>query len=111
MADDSDRIRRAVELLAAEARERLRRHPLGHLAAAESLPLALTLPASLHDGQLSRLAALASADLDLALQGVLDRLRELGPDRLDELDFATVPRVRFVTPDAPSGTNHETEGS
>jgi predicted metal-dependent hydrolase len=33
-------------------------------------------------------------------QAALDRLRELGPDRLGEFDFATVPRVRFVSDQA-----------
>lgn len=33
-------------------------------------------------------------------QAVLERLRELGPDRLDEFDFESAPHVRFVT-DAP----------
>ena len=44
-------------------------------------------------------------------QAALDRLRELGPERLGEFDFATVPRVRFVTTDASSGTNREAGGS
>ncbi|MBW3632065.1 MAG: DUF309 domain-containing protein [Chloroflexi bacterium] len=29
-------------------------------------------------------------------QAALDRLQELGPDRLSEFDYATVPRIRFV---------------
>jgi sugar phosphate isomerase/epimerase/predicted metal-dependent hydrolase len=41
----------------------------------------------------------------------LDRLRELGPERISEFDFAMAPRVRFVSRDTPSGTNHESEGS
>jgi sugar phosphate isomerase/epimerase len=44
-------------------------------------------------------------------QAALDRLRELGPERLGEFDFATAPRVRFITKPAPSGTNHDSEGS
>jgi sugar phosphate isomerase/epimerase/predicted metal-dependent hydrolase len=44
-------------------------------------------------------------------QAVLDRLRELGPDRLGEFDLATAPRVQFVTTNGPSCAAHETEGS
>lgn len=44
-------------------------------------------------------------------QAALDRLRELGPERLGEFDFAQAPQVRFVTTAAPSRTNHESEGS
>jgi sugar phosphate isomerase/epimerase len=44
-------------------------------------------------------------------QAALDRLRELGPERLGEFDLAQAPQVRFVTTEAPSGTNHESEGS
>ena len=44
-------------------------------------------------------------------QAALDRLRELGPERLGEFDFATAPQVRFVTKDAPATTNRETQGS
>ena len=29
-------------------------------------------------------------------QGALERLRVLGPERLGEFDFSTVPRIRFV---------------
>jgi hypothetical protein len=41
-------------------------------------------------------------------QATLDRLRELGPERLSEFDFALAPQVKFVTRAAPSGTNRET---
>jgi len=44
-------------------------------------------------------------------QAVLDRLRELGPERLSEFDFAAAPRVQFVTRAAPAGANRETQGS
>jgi len=44
-------------------------------------------------------------------QATLERLRELGPERLGEFDLAQAPQVRFVTAEAPSGTNHESEGS
>src|SRR5215207_7079581 len=44
-------------------------------------------------------------------QAAHDHLRELGPERLGEFDFATVPRVQFVTTNGPPCTTHETEGS
>jgi predicted metal-dependent hydrolase len=44
-------------------------------------------------------------------QAALDHLRELGPERLGEFDFASAPRVQFVTTNERSCTTHETEGS
>jgi uncharacterized protein len=44
-------------------------------------------------------------------QAVLDRLRELGPERLREFDLATAPQVQFVTTGGQSGANPETAGS
>src|SRR5215204_3681376 len=41
-------------------------------------------------------------------QAALARLRELGPERLSEFDFALAPQVKFVTRAAPSSTNRET---
>jgi hypothetical protein len=43
-------------------------------------------------------------------QAALDRLRELGPERLAEFDFTMAPQVQFVTRDAPSSTTRETDG-
>jgi uncharacterized protein len=43
-------------------------------------------------------------------QAALDRLRELGPERLGEFDFTIAPQVQFVTRDAPSSTTRETDG-
>jgi hypothetical protein len=44
-------------------------------------------------------------------QAALDRLRELGPERLGEFDFAAAPQVRFIARDSPAGGNRETQGS
>jgi sugar phosphate isomerase/epimerase/predicted metal-dependent hydrolase len=44
-------------------------------------------------------------------QAALDHLRELGPERLGEFDFAAAPQVRFVAGDAPAGANRETQGT
>jgi uncharacterized protein len=43
-------------------------------------------------------------------QAALDRLRELGPERLGEFDFTMAPQVQFVTRDAASNTTRETDG-
>jgi sugar phosphate isomerase/epimerase/predicted metal-dependent hydrolase len=37
-------------------------------------------------------------------QAALDRLRELGPERLDEFDFASVPRIQMVAAPEAEGT-------
>ncbi len=39
-------------------------------------------------------------------QAVLEQLRELGPDRLGEFDFATAPRVRFIATAAPASVDN-----
>ena len=43
-------------------------------------------------------------------QAALDRLHELGPDRLSEFDFATVPRIRFVPDGTAPGSEPEAGG-
>jgi uncharacterized protein len=43
-------------------------------------------------------------------QAALDHLRELGPERLSEFDFATVPRIQFVTNDVAPGSDSEAGG-
>ena len=73
----SDRVEQALRLLAAEARDRLARHPCGHLAggADERLELALAVPAavggSLRGVRFDRLADEVDADLDAALAALV----------------------------------------
>ena len=43
-------------------------------------------------------------------QAALDRLRELGPERLSEFDCATVPHIRFVTEGTVPATELEAGG-
>ena len=43
-------------------------------------------------------------------QAVLDRLREMGPERLSEFDFTTVPRIQFATDGAGHGQEPDPGG-
>jgi len=69
------RLERALELLAEEARERLARHPSGHLVASRGEPveLTVTLPtsAAAARGGLGQLAGEAGAALDRAVSGLV----------------------------------------
>ena len=69
------RLERALELLAEEARERLARHPSGHLVASRGEPveLTVTLPtsAAAARGGLGELAGEAGAALDRAVSGLV----------------------------------------
>ncbi len=80
----SDRLRLALQLLAEEARERIDRHPLGHLLAGrgEALDLRLAVPAALKPGSLDRLAAESGAALQEALQALLEHRAVLQPGRV-----------------------------
>lgn len=65
----TDRLEQAVRLLAEEARERLARHPGGHLAgdAGERLELAVAVPAAVRGVRFAELAGEVDAALDAAL--------------------------------------------
>jgi hypothetical protein len=69
----SDRLEQALRLLAEEARERLARHPSGHLAAAtaERLELTLAVPAAARDARFPELAREVDAALDAAVGALL----------------------------------------
>lgn len=79
----SPRVHRAVRLLAEEVRERLDRHPWGHLLAGrrDSLPLTLALPTLLKDRTetLDDLADDASASLDGVIQALLTHRATIRP--------------------------------
>ncbi|HEX5758266.1 MAG TPA: hypothetical protein VF121_03650, partial [Thermoanaerobaculia bacterium] len=80
----SDRLRLALQLLAEEARERVDRHPLGHLlgAAGDALELRLAVPSALRPGSLDKLAAEAAETLQEALQALLEHRAVLRPGRV-----------------------------
>ncbi|HEX6201865.1 MAG TPA: hypothetical protein VF100_02605, partial [Thermoanaerobaculia bacterium] len=65
----TDRLEQALRLLAEEARERLARHPGGHLAgdADERLELAVAVPAAVRGVRFAELAGEVDAALDAAL--------------------------------------------
>jgi hypothetical protein len=72
-SDRSDRLEQALRLLAEEARERLARHPSGHLAAgaAERLELAVAVPAAVRGVRFGELAGEVDAALDAAVAALV----------------------------------------
>lgn len=78
-----DRLRHAIKLLVEEARERIDRHPLGHLiAGSEALDLRLALPVAARDGNVERAGRAASEAIQEALQSLLDHSSILQPGRV-----------------------------
>jgi len=75
-ADRDERIQQALQLLIDEVRERIDRHPLGHLVAGRGgqIDLRLTLPTALRDGQLGRAGRDAAESLQEAVQDLLHLL-------------------------------------
>jgi hypothetical protein len=83
-ADRDERIQQALQLLIAEVRERIDRHPLGHLVAGrgEQIDLRLTLPTALRDGQLGRAGRDAAESLQEAVQTLLHHSALFQPGRV-----------------------------
>ncbi len=74
---------RALELLAAEGRERIRRHPLGHLApAGKELEVSVRLPTGVGGDRLDALADRLSGELDRSIGGLLHHLQVFRPGRV-----------------------------
>jgi hypothetical protein len=67
------RVEQALRLLAEEARQRVARHPAGHLISGrgEAIDLALTVPTGGHGGRFDALAADAAAALDRAVAALV----------------------------------------
>jgi hypothetical protein len=82
--DRDERIRQALQLLIAEARERIDRHPLGHLVAGrgEQIDLQLALPTALRDGQIGKLGRDASESLQEAVEALLHHSALFQPGRV-----------------------------
>jgi hypothetical protein len=85
--DSSDRdvrIRQALQLLADEIRERIDRHPLGHLVAGrgETIDLRLSLPTIFKDGQLEKTSRDASESVQEAVQVLLHHNSVFQPGRV-----------------------------
>ena len=83
-AEREQRIQQALQLLIDEVRERIDRHPLGHLVAGrgEQIDLRLTLPTALRDGQLGRAGRDASESLQEAVQSLLHHSALFQPGRV-----------------------------
>jgi hypothetical protein len=83
-AERDERIRQALQLLIDEVRERIDRHPLGHLVAGrgEQIDLRLTLPTALRDGQLGKVGRDASESLQEAVQSLLQHSALFQPGRV-----------------------------
>jgi hypothetical protein len=81
---DSERLRLALQLLAEEVRERIDRHPQGHLLAGrgDALELRLAVPSAARVGSLERLTLQASDALQEALQALLEHRAVLQPGRV-----------------------------
>ena len=84
MPDRDERIRQALQLLIDEVRERIDRHPLGHLVAGrgERIDLHLSLPTAFRDGQLPKVAEEAAEALQEAVQALLQHSSLFRPGRV-----------------------------
>jgi hypothetical protein len=104
-APRTDRLTRALQLLAEEARERIDRHPLGHLLAGrgEPLDLQLAVPTALREGQLARAGRDASEALQESLQALLAHSSIHQPGRIYCLRCATAACVHALLPDSGDG--------
>jgi hypothetical protein len=82
--DRDERIRQALQLLIDEVRERIDRHPLGHLVAGrgERVDLRLSLPTALRDGQIAKAGQDAAESLQAAVQSLLHHSAVFQPGRV-----------------------------
>lgn len=80
----NDRLRQAMQLLCDEARERLDRHPLGHLVAGrgDRLDIRLPVPTALRDGWLDQLSQGAAGAIQEAIQSLLQHNSVFLPGRI-----------------------------
>jgi hypothetical protein len=82
--DRNERLREALKLLTDEVRERIDRHPLGHLIAGrgEPLDLRLAVPTALRDGNVERAGRDAGEAIQESLQALLDHSAIHQPGRV-----------------------------
>ncbi|HBL26155.1 MAG TPA: hypothetical protein DD490_04890 [Acidobacteria bacterium] len=80
----TDRLHHVLQLLSEEVRERIDRHPLGHLMAGrgEPLELQLSVPTSLRDGKLEPAARAAAEAVESAVQAFLEHGAVFQPGRV-----------------------------
>lgn len=79
-----ERIQQALQLLIDEVRDRIDRHPLGHLVAGrgERIDLRLSLPTALRDGQIAKSGHDASEAIQEAVQSLLQHSALFQPGRV-----------------------------
>lgn len=87
MPDSTDRdkrIQQALQLLIDEVRDRIDRHPLGHLVAGrgERIDLRLSLPTALRDGQIAKTGHAAAEAIQEAVQSLLQHSALFQPGRV-----------------------------
>lgn len=84
MADSSERLQQVIKLLADEVRERLERHPLGHLVAgrADKLDLTLAVPTALREGSIEKASAAAEEAVQVAIQALVSHNARFQPGRV-----------------------------
>lgn len=83
-SDQTDRIHQLMKLLTDEVRERVDRHPLGHLLAGrgEPLELRLTVPTALREGRLEQAARAAEEAVQTAVQELIEHTSVFQPGRV-----------------------------
>lgn len=80
----SERLQQAMKLLADEVRERLERHPLGHLVAGrgDRLDVGLSVPTALKEGTLERAGRAAEEAVQEAIQSLVAHSARFQPGRV-----------------------------
>lgn len=84
MSHQPDRMQHVLKLLTDEVRERIDRHPLGHLVAGrgEPLELHLTVPTALREGKLEQAAREAEEAVQAAVVALLEHSSVFQPGRV-----------------------------
>lgn len=82
--ESTDRIQQALQLLIDEVRDRIDRHPLGHLVAGrgERIDLRLSLPTALRDGQIAKSGQSTSEAIQEAVHSLLHHSALFQPGRV-----------------------------
>lgn len=84
MAGSNERLQQILKLLAEEVRERLERHPLGHLVAGrgDRLDVSLAVPTALREGTLERAGQAAEESVQDAIQSLVAHNARFQPGRV-----------------------------
>ena len=82
--DSKDRLQQVMKLLADEVRERLERHPLGHLVAGrgDRLDVLLAVPTALREGTIERAGQAAEESVQSAIQSLVAHSARFQPGRV-----------------------------